>query len=124
MDRALAQCYPDLGVRRMIDGAEVVPWLKGHARSLPRVVLLDLGLPGVHGRQVVRDIRAEAVLSELPIVVLTGSTDRAEVEACYEAGVSGYLYKSINFALFAADVEHRSAVLAERRCAPMRTSTR
>jgi len=96
--RVLQRSHPSVNVVQLTDGDEVVPWLL-HAAPLPRLVLLDLNLVGRDGRAVLNDIRREAVLGELPVVVLTSSTDSRDVEECYAAGATGYLFKSVDFSL-------------------------
>ncbi|SDT78357.1 response regulator [Actinoplanes derwentensis] len=96
--RVLRRSHPHVHVDRLADGGEAVSWLLKAAR-LPRVVLLDLNLVGKDGRDVLRGIRREAALAELPVVVLTSSTNPRDVEECYAAGATGYLFKSVDFAL-------------------------
>ena len=96
--RVLRRSHPHVRVDRLADGGEVAPWLL-QAVPLPRVVLLDLNLVGKDGRDVLREIRREATLAELPVVVLTSSTNPRDVDECYAAGATGYLFKSVDFAL-------------------------
>jgi len=96
--RALSQSYPALVVHRLVDGVDVVPWL-AQAAALPRLVLLDLSLVEFDGYAVLAAIRADPALTELPVVVLTSSTNPSDVDRCYAAGATGYLFKSVDFAL-------------------------
>jgi len=61
------------------DGAKVVRYLRGDHAGAPRpdLVLLDLNLPGRHGREVLADIKGDPELRRIPLVVLTAS--KAEV---------------------------------------------
>ena len=71
------------------DGVEALDYLFGrgdHAgrdpRDLPALVLLDLNLPKLDGREVMQAIRAEPTTHTLPVVALTTSAEPDEVEAC------------------------------------------
>ena len=66
----------------------------------PGIILLDLNLPGTDGRTVLAEIKAAAGLSEIPVVVLTTSADRRDVEACYQAGANSYVQKPVNLDAF------------------------
>ena len=78
-------------------GEEALRFLRrvGEHRDAPRpdLVLLDLNLPGVDGREVLVAIRADPALRALPVVVLTSSADPADVEAGYRAGANSYVTK-------------------------------
>jgi two-component system, response regulator len=71
-----------------------------HARELPEIVLLDLGLPRMHGLDVLRRIRAEESTKRVPVVILTGSGDEQHVIEGYAAGANAYLRKPVDFVQF------------------------
>lgn len=72
----------------------------GFARSLPRLVLLDLKLPRVNGIQVLRAIRAHPRTRRLVVVMMTSSQEDADLNACYDLGVNSYVVKPLNFEQF------------------------
>ena len=89
------------------DGAEALDYLYArgaHADrdpdDLPSIVLLDLNLPKVDGREVLQVIRGDARTKALPVVVLTTSTERFDVEASYALGVNSYIQKPVDFEQF------------------------
>ena len=59
-------------------------------RDLPNIMILDLGLPDIDGRQVIRDVRLH---SSLPILVLSGRTEDSEKIAALEQGADDYITK-------------------------------
>jgi two-component system, response regulator len=66
----------------------------------PAIILLDLNLPGTDGRTVLQEIKRAQELSRIPVVVLTTSTDRRDVDACYEAGANSYVHKPVDLEAF------------------------
>lgn len=89
------------------DGAEALDYLFARGRftdrdptDLPSLVLLDLNLPKVDGREVLQAIRANEATRALPVVVLTTSTEPFDVEATYALGVNSYIQKPVDFEQF------------------------
>lgn len=89
------------------DGVEALDYLfarGAHAGrdpdDMPSIVLLDLNLPKVDGREVLQAIRADERTRTLPVVVLTTSTEPFDVEASYALGVNSYIQKPVDFEQF------------------------
>jgi len=89
------------------DGAEALDYLFARGQyahrdpdDLPSIVLLDLNLPKVDGREVLQAIRANEKTRALPVVVLTTSTEPFDVEASYALGVNSYIRKPVDFEQF------------------------
>ena len=89
------------------DGAEALDYLfaRGvHAGrdpdDLPSIVLLDLNLPRVDGREVLQAIRENPRTRSLPVVVLTTSTEPFDLESAYALGVNSYIQKPVDFERF------------------------
>lgn len=87
-------------LERCQDGDEATERLLDRARPWPRLVLLDLNLPGTDGREVLALIRRDPYLRPLPVVVLSTSASDEDVNACYDLGVNAYLIKPVNFEQF------------------------
>jgi CheY-like chemotaxis protein len=62
----------------------------------PSVILLDLNLPGLDGRDVLERLKQDGSLKEIPIVVFTTSSSPKDVEFCYQKGANGYLVKPMD----------------------------
>ena len=62
----------------------------------PSIILLDLNLPGIDGRDVLAQIKQDSDLSIIPVVVFTTSSNPKDVEICYQQGVNSYIIKPIN----------------------------
>ncbi len=94
------------------DGEEALDYLFSRGRfagkpqsELPRLVLLDLKLPKVDGLEVLKEIRGNTALTTLPVVMLTSSSRRSDLEAAYKSGANSYLIKSTDFSRFKRDIE-------------------
>lgn len=73
--------------------------------QLPAVVLLDLNLPKVSGLDVLRQIRADARIRRVPVVILTSSKEEQDIAAGYDLGVNSYIRKPVDFRQFAHCIE-------------------
>ncbi len=89
------------------DGAEALDYLFARGRyadrdpqDLPSLVLLDLNLPKLDGREVLQAIRNDERTRALPVVVLTTSAEPFDVEASYTLGVNSYMQKPVDFNQF------------------------
>jgi CheY-like chemotaxis protein len=109
LDRALRRTRPELTLRRCVGGlgarrliSEAVEATDGAA--LPALVLLDLNMPDGDGRQLLAWLRAQPLLADVPVVVLTTSTNPQDVARSYDAGANGYVFKPLNYSLFEATI--------------------
>ena len=98
------QCFEELDATIELtvvsDGARALDVLleRGEARRCrPDLVLLDLNLPGRHGKDVLRDLRSDAQTRGLPVVIFSSSECRADVDACYDLAANAYMTKSMSF---------------------------
>jgi CheY-like chemotaxis protein len=62
----------------------------------PSVILLDLNLPGIDGRDILARLKQDQSFREIPIVVFTTSSNPRDVEFCYQKGANGYLVKPMD----------------------------
>jgi two-component system response regulator len=89
------------------DGEEALDYLLRRGRHAddaqwrpPDLVLLDVNLPRLNGRQVLGRIRASAELGPVPVVALTTSAREEDVREMYAAGANTYIAKPADFAQF------------------------
>jgi two-component system, response regulator len=89
------------------DGAEALEFMFATGRyadrnmnNQPRVILLDLKLPKVDGREVLRQLKADERTRIIPVVVMTSSQEESDIVAAYKLGVNSYIVKPVDFAQF------------------------
>jgi CheY-like chemotaxis protein len=64
------------------------------AFPFPKLVLMDLRLPDMSGFDVLKWLRSEPGLAKVPVVILTGSEVRADIDHAYHLGANSYLVKT------------------------------
>ena len=87
-------------------GDEALEFLhrRGKYARVPRpdLILLDLGLPGVDGREVLATVKGDAELGEIPVVVMTASKDHEDLLRSEQLQVDGYITKPVDLEKFLA----------------------
>lgn len=105
------ETFRDVGVTVPIevarDGVEALDFLFARgayaSRSSdhqPAFVMLDIKLPRLSGIDVLRQMRSNPLTAVVPVIMLTSSTERSDVQTCYEAGANSFVHKSFDFALY------------------------
>ena len=105
------ETFRDVGVTVLIevarDGVEALDFLfarSAHAgrcaEQQPAFVMLDIKLPRLSGIDVLRQMRSNPLTAVVPVIMLTSSTERSDVQTCYEAGANSFVHKSFDFALY------------------------
>ena len=85
------------------DGEQALDYLysrgeyKNRSNDNPAVLLLDLKLPKIDGLQVLKQIKSDANLMLIPVVVLTSSKEEKDMVASYKLGVNAYVVKPVDF---------------------------
>jgi len=95
----LSNLDSDIVVAR--DGPDALALLIGRDNGpLPDVILLDLKLPRLNGLDVLRAIKGNPRTRAIPVVILTTSGERSDLETAYEIGCNSYLRKPVDFSQF------------------------
>ena len=93
------------------DGAEALDYLrrrgifKLRAKGNPAVILLDLKLPKVDGLEVLKEIKTDAELRAVPVVMLTSSREEQDLTRSYNLGVNAYVVKPVEFKGFVDSIK-------------------
>ena len=86
------------------DGVDALDFLFGRGlhdgrdtRKQPRLVILDMKLTRLHGLDVLKAMRADPLTQSVPVVMLSSSTEKRELDNCYEAGANSVVRKSLDY---------------------------
>lgn len=100
MQRAFAKACVSNPLRVVDDGPAAIRYLSGDGEfadrlrhPLPCLLLLDLNLPRRSGLEVLQWVRAQPAFAELPVVILTSSSQDRDIGSAYTLGANGYLVK-------------------------------
>jgi len=69
------------------------------------IILLDIRMPKVDGREVLKCIKNAPKLKKIPVIMLTTTDDNKEVDLCYDLGCSFYIVKPVDYSSFMEAVE-------------------
>lgn len=101
---ALAQARILCQLHHVSDGVEAMAFLRRqgvHANApTPHLVLLDLNMPRMGGREVLAAMRGDEALHKIPVVVLTTSDVEADIETSYELGANSFITKPVDIDQF------------------------
>jgi CheY-like chemotaxis protein len=70
-------------------------------RGKPLLILLDLNLPDMTGIDILKRVKENEHLKRIPVVVLTTTDDKREIQRCYDLGCNVYVTKPVNYENFA-----------------------
>jgi CheY-like chemotaxis protein len=91
---------------RFSDGEQAWNFLSGKDRGFSRdenknyLLLLDIKMPRMDGVEVLKRMKSDEELKEIPVIMLTTTDDPREVEACYQNGCNIYITKPVEFQKF------------------------
>ncbi len=88
---------------RLLDGQEAMDYFfsdKSNSNEIPRLILLDIKLPGISGLEVLRNLKTHETTKTIPVIILTSSTEEKDIQTCYHLGVNSYISKPVEFESF------------------------
>ena len=101
---ALAECDWKADLRFVENGEELLDYLlhrgkysPSSASPRPGLILLDLNMPKKDGREALREIKANADLRRIPIVILTTSKADTDIAGLYDLGANSFISKPVQF---------------------------
>lgn len=110
--RALKAIGIDAPVTTVCDGLEAVAYLGGSGQyadrarfPIPRLMLLDLELPGMNGFEVLAWVRKNPDLKSLPVVVVTGAVNSSTLRTAYLLGANSFVVKPEDFTEYTASLK-------------------
>ena len=107
---SLRTAAPDVTVLRLTDGAQALHFLcatdgfVGRPGGLPKLVLLDLHMPGMEGIAVLQALRARPDMQQMSIVLWTSSSNPLSIEQALQSGASAYRVKPSSLDAYRAEI--------------------
>lgn len=104
VQRAFRKANADVNLVHAIDGAEALDYLYAKGRfegaEFPHYMLLDLNMPRLDGREVLKAVRADSTVAHLPIIVMTTSDQPPDIMEAYMLGANAYMVKPPSYEEF------------------------
>ena len=125
ISEALEGSGSDTTVKRVVDGQEALDYLRRKGRfsdaHRPDLILLDLNMPRMDGRETLAAIKTDDSLKSIPVVILTTSGATPDIVASYQHRANAYVTKPFGLDEFEATVRQidrfyrETAVLPDQR---------
>ena len=104
LKRAFLQAGINAPIEFVQNGEKAVAYLTGRGdgerESLPKLMLLDLKMPGMSGIEFLQWLRQQPGYGSTRVVILTSSSLTRDVNAAYQAGANSFLIKPVDFERF------------------------
>ena len=104
MQEAIKESKLKVNLHFVEDGEELLHYLKHQGKysqskfPRPSLILLDLNMPKKDGREVLKEIKANDELRQIPVVIFTTSKRQEDVYRSYNIGVNSFITKPVTFA--------------------------
>ncbi|MFC1652643.1 response regulator [Planctomycetota bacterium] len=107
--RTVKRALQDIGVVDTIvhltNGEEAMDYLRSGVNAKPCLILLDLNMPRMGGREFLEAAKQDATMCRIPIVVLTTSTNEDDIQETFTLGVAGYMVKPLDYDKFVDTIQ-------------------
>ena len=105
VEAALYEAYLKCDFHCVKDGLQVLdylnrrgPYYEADSAPRPDLILLDLNLPSMSGREVLKNLKANQHFRSIPVIILTTSSNEDDIVFCYDMGANTYIVKEPSFA--------------------------
>jgi DNA-binding response OmpR family regulator len=101
-------------IKHFSDGGTAMAYLFSQQvrENGPLLLLLDLNLPDVQGVDILAKVKADDHLKRMPVVVLTTTDDKVEIQRCYDLGCNVYITKPVDYEAFAGAIRQLGLFLS------------
>jgi CheY-like chemotaxis protein len=81
----------------LTDGDQVIRYLEKNGDDLPSLIVLDLNMPRLNGKQTLERLKKDNRFSDIPVIILSTSNNKMDKEFCTRQGAASYLVKPGHF---------------------------
>lgn len=122
--RALSKSSVISNVSIARDGVEAVDFIfgdlnKDSCKTLPELILLDLNLPKLNGLEVLKRLKSHELTAQIPVVIMSSSTEDSDINTSYKLGANSYLRKPVDFNDFSALISNLAVYWLELNKLPV-----
>ena len=116
--RNLWLCCVENDILHFRDGQEILDFLfrtgngPNREENIPYILLLDIRMPKVGGREVLEKIKEDRQLRKIPVIMLTTTDQASEIDRYYELGCSFYMVKPVNYDKFMGAIKNLGEFLS------------
>lgn len=89
-----------INIHHVLDGVEALEYLRSNDVPQPNLILLDLNMPRMNGREFLGEMKRDEMLQHIPVVVLTTSDVEGDIVTTYQLGASGFITKPVDLTQF------------------------
>lgn len=122
LKRAFLEAGVDAPIDFVENGERAVAYLAGRGNAeknpVPKLMLLDLKMPGMGGFAVLRWVRAQRWLGQLPVIIFSSSAHQSDVDLAHELGANGYVTKPCGLDELKELIESLADFWLRRHCYP------
>ena len=97
---ALQEINTSCSLELASNGEKALEYLHGGFQSSPRhlpdIILLDLNLPRMNGHEVLRELKTNPLFKTIPVIILSASKSKEDINRAYIAGANAYLVKPLD----------------------------
>ncbi|CAG6394435.1 Response regulator receiver domain-containing protein [Actinacidiphila cocklensis] len=119
IEEALSEGGVARAIGRADDGIEALEYLRDPERPRPDLIVLDLNMPRMNGRELLAVLKEDADLCTIPVVVLTTSATPDDVSAAYQRHANAYVTKPVNLDDFLQSVRSIDQFFLETATIPV-----
>jgi len=99
-------------ITHFASGTAALDQLMAHDSASPALVLLDLNLPDMSGTRILEALKSNAATKHIPVIVLTTTDDKVEIQKCYDLGCNVYITKPVDYEAFATAIRQLGLFLS------------
>jgi two-component system response regulator len=83
--------------RNIVIGSDLLTWMNDLNRTkLPDLLILDIGLPGANGKEILASLRQEDRTMSIPTIMMSGSNSQRDYHECISLGANAYIQKNLD----------------------------
>ena len=98
--RALKELHVTNRLEHMENGEDALAFLRDTTKDRPCLILLDLNMPIMNGIEFLQEVKSDAELKCMPVVVLTTSDEQKDKLESFKLGIAGYMRKPVDYRQF------------------------